>query len=77
MSKVYVEGPLSEKRFVSRSVVLDTGSQDGKMTVDLAKLEASLVNAESVPVDVETDEGSTAGEPMIIVEEKPAGDNDA
>ncbi|HEY1409092.1 MAG TPA: PRC-barrel domain-containing protein [Promineifilum sp.] len=77
MSRVYVEGPLSEKRFVARSVVLDTGSQDGRMTVDLARLEASLVNAESVPAEVEAEDVPAAGEPMIIVEDKVAPDSEA
>ena len=53
LSKVYVEGPLADKRVVSRSVVLDTGKEDGRMTVDLAKLEASLIDAEAVPLAVE------------------------
>ena len=54
LSKAYVEGPLAEKRVISRSVVLDTGQEDGRMTVDLAKLEASLLDAEAVPLAVET-----------------------
>lgn len=54
LSKAYVEGPLAEKRVISRSVIIDTGQEDGRMTVDLAKLEASLLNAEAVPLAVET-----------------------
>jgi len=54
LSKAYVEGPLAEKRVISRSVILDTGQEDGRMTVDLAKLEASLLDAEAVPLAVET-----------------------
>lgn len=54
LSKAYVEGPLAEKRVISRSVVLDTGQEDGRMTVDLAKLEASLLDVEAVPLAVET-----------------------
>ena len=34
--------------------IIDTGQEDGRMTVDLAKLEASLLNAEAVPLAVET-----------------------
>jgi len=52
LSKVYVEGPLAEKRVISRTVVLDIGQEDGRMTVDLAKLEASLIDAEAVPLAV-------------------------
>lgn len=54
LSKAYVEGPLAEKRVISRSVIIDTGQEDGRMTVDLAKLEASLLDAEAVPLAVET-----------------------
>lgn len=54
MSRTYVEGPLAEKRVISRSVVLDTGQEDGRMTVDLAKLESSLIDIEAVPLAVET-----------------------
>ncbi len=54
LSRAYVEGPLAEKRVISRSVVIDTGQEDGRMTVDLAKLEASLMSAEAVPLAVES-----------------------
>ena len=54
LSKAYVEGPLAEKRVISRSVIIDTGQEDGRMTVDLAKLEASLINAEAIPLAVES-----------------------
>jgi uncharacterized protein YrrD len=54
LSKAYVEGPLAEKRVISRSVIIDTGQEDGRMTVDLARLEASLLEAEAVPLAVET-----------------------
>ena len=54
LSRTYVEGPLAEKRVISRSVIIDTGQEDGRMTVDLAKLEASLLDAEAIPLAVET-----------------------
>lgn len=54
LSKAYVEGPLAEKRVISRSVIIDTGQDDGRMTVDLAKLEASLMDAEAIPLAVES-----------------------
>lgn len=54
MSKTYVEGPLAEKRVISRSVIIDTGQEDGRMTVDLAKLETSLIDAEAMPLAVAT-----------------------
>lgn len=42
LSKVTVEGPLAETRELDRSVVLDTGAEDGRLTVDLAALEQHL-----------------------------------
>jgi uncharacterized protein YrrD len=65
LSKAYVEGPLAEKRVISRSVIIDTGQEDGRMTVDLAKLEASLLDAEAVPMAVET----VADIPVTKIEE--------
>lgn len=69
MSKTYVEGPLAEKRVISRSVILDTGQEDGRMTVDLAKLEASLIDAEAVPLAV----GTVADIPnMVVLDDDPS-----
>lgn len=42
LSKTYVAGPLAEKRYVDRTAIVDTGQEDGRMTVDLPKLEALL-----------------------------------
>ncbi len=53
MWKVFVEGPLADKRVIDRGAVLDTGQVDGRMTVDLARLEAALVNADALPPDAE------------------------
>ncbi len=64
LSRAYVEGPLAEKRVISRSVIIDTGQEDGRMTVDLARLEASLLDAEAVPMAVET----VADIPMTKIE---------
>ncbi len=51
LSKVYVEGPLAEKRVIARSAVVDMGSEDGGMTVDLNRLEASLLEHAALPPD--------------------------
>lgn len=53
MWKVFVEGPLAEKRVIDRGAVLDTGHVDGRMTVDLARLEAALVDAAPLPPEAE------------------------
>ena len=53
MWKVFVEGPLAEKRIIDRGAVLDTGHVDGRMTVDLSRLEAALINADALPPEAE------------------------
>lgn len=53
LSRTFVEGPLAAKRVINRDTVVDTGQEDGGMTVDLVKLEAALINAEAVPEPVE------------------------
>ena len=53
MWKVFVEGPLADKRVIDRSAVLYTGQVDGRMTVDLSRLEAALINAAPLPPDSE------------------------
>ena len=53
MWKVFVEGPLADKRIVDRGAVLDTGHVDGRMTIDLARLEAALIDAPTLPPEAE------------------------
>lgn len=53
LSRVYVEGPLAEKRVIDRGAVLDVGNEDGGMTVDLNRLEAALVAADALPPEAE------------------------
>jgi uncharacterized protein YrrD len=64
LSKTFVEGPLAEKRVIDRSVILDTGHEDGRMTVDLVKLDAVLGGHVALP--------EPAAELPIVVEEPPA-----
>ena len=62
LSRVFVEGPVAEKRVIDRRAVQDTGSVDGRMTVDLSRVEAALVDmpvlppAEDIPITVEPKE---------------------
>ncbi|MDX1615013.1 MAG: PRC-barrel domain-containing protein [Candidatus Promineifilaceae bacterium] len=39
LGRVHVEGPIAENRMILRGAVVDTGDEDGRMTVDLAKAE--------------------------------------
>ncbi len=49
LGRVFVEGPVAEKRIIDRSAVLDTGSVDGRMTVDLSRLESALIDTPALP----------------------------
>jgi uncharacterized protein YrrD len=76
LSRVYVEGPLADKRLIDRSVLIDTGSDDDSMTVDLPRLEASLSGTIVLPVSESKPETEMAApvEPEslnLIVEEEP------
>jgi uncharacterized protein YrrD len=64
LSKTHVDGPVADKKVIDRRVVIDTGQVDGRMTVDLAKLEALLVDPSAAPLLVDEDV-----EVPIIVEE--------
>jgi len=63
LGRVFVEGPVAEKRIIDRSAVLDTGSVDGRMTVDLSRLESALIDTpallpedQDIPITVEPKE---------------------
>lgn len=55
LSRVHVEGPISNNRIVSRAAILDPGGFEGNMIVDLAEVEQSSIGAieTSEPVDFE------------------------
>lgn len=46
LARTYVEGPIAKKLAVAREVVIDTGSVDGAMTIDLAKAEQQGLSLE-------------------------------
>jgi sporulation protein YlmC with PRC-barrel domain len=39
LAKVFVEGPIAEQGQIPREALIDTGQEDGVMTIDLAKVE--------------------------------------
>ena len=39
LSRVFLEGPIAENPIIMRGAILDVGSEDGAMTVDLARVE--------------------------------------
>ncbi len=59
LSKVYVEGPISEKRLISHDAIIDNGNVDGVMTVEIARAEApelAVAPAEKAPPEKMPDE---------------------
>jgi uncharacterized protein YrrD len=81
LSRVYVEGPLAEKRLIDRSVLIDTGSDDDSMTVDLPRLEASLSGTMVLPVS-ESQPAMEMAAPVepeslhLLIEEPETGETD-
>ncbi len=55
LSRVHVEGPISNNRIVSRAAILDPGGFEGNMIVDLTEVEQSSIGAIEIsePVDFE------------------------
>lgn len=51
LSKVFVEGPIAEKGAIARAALIDTGSADGVITLDLTKAETT----DLAPAAVEPD----------------------
>ena len=51
LNKVHVAGPIAEERYISRMALLDTGNEDGAITVDLAKAEQSSHVAGAKPAE--------------------------
>ena len=51
LARVYVEGPLSDERVVYRDSVIDSGSKDGAMTIDLNKAELMGKSAIVAPAE--------------------------
>ena len=49
LSKVSVEGPISEKGMIERSTLIDSGSVDGTITIDLTKAEIGGSPPPAVP----------------------------
>lgn len=53
LSRVYVEGPIAQNGTIARTAVIDTGDEDGVMTIDLTKAENPNVVQET-PVQTPT-----------------------
>ena len=47
LGKVFVEGPVAESRRILKGAIIDTGRDDGVMTVDLSKAEQAAPSQEN------------------------------
>lgn len=47
LSKVFVEGPVAQQGQITRSVIVDTGNEDGIMTINLTQAEVGEAEAKS------------------------------
>lgn len=47
LGKVFVEGPVAESRRILKGAIIDTGRDDGVMTVDLSKAEQAAPNKDA------------------------------
>lgn len=61
LAKVFVEGPVAQQGQITRSVIVDTGNEDGIMTINLTQAEVGEAEAKSTG-GVE-EEGNTAVNP--------------
>lgn len=51
LSRVFVEGPVAESRTIYQNAIVDNGQEDGRMTVDLAKVEEQSQIGEPVALE--------------------------
>lgn len=54
LSKVHVEGPIAEQGAIARSTLIDTGNEDGIMTVDMSQAETTPLTPASPSTSEET-----------------------
>ncbi|RMG90607.1 MAG: hypothetical protein D6706_19220 [Chloroflexi bacterium] len=70
LSRVYVEGPIAEKGTIPREALLDTGSDDQVMTVDLPKVEQIYMGKTAEPTtETEPEPEPAAPEPAPAPEQ--------
>lgn len=63
LAKVYVEGPVAEKRMVVKQAVIETGGKSGIITVDLTKAEQLEADTAAPAEDMKEEEALTSEEP--------------
>ncbi len=77
LSRVYVEGPIEKNGTIPRTAVIDTGDEDGVMTIDLTRAEnpeaAQAAPVEPPPSSLPTEPEETA-EPAAPTPEPETGE---
>lgn len=53
LSRTYVSGPISEKANVARDAIIDSGSKDGAMTIDMIKAEKDYMAPDQGAMEAE------------------------
>ncbi len=78
LSKVFVEGPVAQQGQITRSVIVDTGNEDGIMTINLTQAEVGRPETKSTEDVSAKDEGEkdTAVSPKTPSPEPPADEID-
>ncbi len=66
LSKVFVEGPVAQQGQITRSAIVDTGNEDGVMTINLTQAEVGEGEAAS-----QKSESATENETETAVSTKP------
>lgn len=83
LSRVYVEGPIEKNGTIPRGAVIDTGDEDGVMTIDLTKAENPDAVQEApteappsaLPQEPEAPTGTEPTEPEPITDPEPEEPN--
>jgi len=66
LAKVFVEGPVAEKRMVAKQAVIETGGKSGIITVDLTKAEQLEADTPAPAEDVKEEKDLPSEEPGEI-----------
>ena len=66
LSKVFVEGPVAQQGQITRSAIVDTGNEDGIMTINLTQAEVGEAEATPAKSDVVEETTETTAEETAV-----------
>ncbi|HSH02146.1 MAG TPA: PRC-barrel domain-containing protein [Anaerolineae bacterium] len=75
LDKTYIEGPISDHGYVPRNAVIDSGHEDGGMTVDI-HLAEQLMEQPLTPADPDNPMTTTTEQPASSAEPAPTTETD-